>query len=389
MLPALLGTLALAPIYWTVVPAEARRAVVAVASLAILGLWDVRLLAFVVVVTGGLWLLMRSAAETTDIRRARALATAGIAGFVVVFSWNKLAANGSGLLPSQGGLVFLGVSYIALKGVAALVESTRKTYGAVAFADVLGWMAFLPTYPAGPIEPFEHFRPQAPTFDRTRVGRGLERVLFGLVKALVVGHALGDWSAGIIAEPGPHSRSVLLLGLYANTLRVYFDFSGYSDIAIGIAAVFGWTIQENFDNPLVRRNLVQLWQHWHMTLTSWLRLYIFIPVARALMRRRWGHRVAAAGGQIAAMTSCGLWHGYTPGFALWGFLQAIGLIWVGVFARELGRRLPLGLVQWWRSHPVAHALSIALTFNAFALSLAFCVTDITHGWRYLARLLVG
>jgi alginate O-acetyltransferase complex protein AlgI len=388
MLLALLGTLARAPVYWWLVPAGARRTAVTAASVAALACWDVRLAVLLPAVALGLWALVRRAA-TSGPAPARGLAAAGIAALVALFSWNKLAVDAGGFLPSQGGLVFLGASYIVLKGIAALVESARGTYGPVAPGELFAWLVFLPTYPAGPIEPFEHFRPQLPTFDRARALGGLERVLFGLVKALVVAHALGEWSNGVIASPDRYGRATLLLGAYGNTLHVYFDFSGYSDVAIGLAAILGWEIQENFDNPLVRRNLVQLWQHWHMTLTNWLRLYLFIPVTRALLRRDWGHRTAAATGQLAAMIGCGLWHGFTWGFVLWGALQAVGLVWVGILARDVGRRLPPSLVAWWRSHPIAYALSTALTFNAFALSLVFAVTDPSHGWRYLARLVAG
>src|SRR5262249_45499753 len=128
MLLALLGTLALAPVYWWVVPAGARRTAMAAASLVALACWDVRLAGLLPAVALGLWAVMQRAA-TSGPARARGLAAAGIAALVALFSWNKLAVDAGGFLPSQGGLVFLGASYVVLKGIAALVESVRGTYG--------------------------------------------------------------------------------------------------------------------------------------------------------------------------------------------------------------------------------------------------------------------
>ena len=125
-----------------------------------------------------------------------------------------------------------------------------------------------------------------------------------------------------------------------------------------------------------------------MTLTRWLRLYVFIPVVRSLTHRGGGGRLDAVAGQVAAMTVCGLWHGLEWNFAVWGLLQALGLIWVGIFARDIGRRLPRGLVQWWRESRTAYAASTALTFTAFSVSLIFVVSDTRSAIDYL-RLLAG
>src|SRR5438132_1136439 len=203
-------------------------------------------------------------------------------------------------------------------------------------------------------------------------------------RVLVVGGLVALAALFVWNKRGARGGGVL--PLYAFTLRFYFDFAGYSDIAIGLAALFGYDIEENFDNPLVRRNLVQLWQRWHMTLTGWLRRHLFIPTSRALLRCGWPDALAIGAAQLVTMVFCGLWHEIGWGFALWGASQAVGLVWVGIVARDLGRRLPHALVAWWRRSPVAYALSTALTFNAFALPLVFVVSSVGGGFRYLALL---
>jgi alginate O-acetyltransferase complex protein AlgI len=254
---------------------------------------------------------------------------------------------------------------------------------------VLAWLAFFPTYAAGPIEELGHFRDQTPRIDLARVLGGLDRILLGLVKALVLGAHLGSWADGVLATPAAHHRLTLLAALYGESLRFYLDFAGYSDVAIGLGAVYGYRIMENFDAPFVRRNYVQLWQRWHMTLTSWLRTYLFVPISRLLLRRLGPdrHVVPVVTAQVVAMTACGLWHGLSLNFVVWGLLQAVGLLWVGLCARPAGAWLPGGLVRWWRQSRVAHAMAVALTFTAFSLTIVFAVTDVDHAIRYLVLLL--
>jgi D-alanyl-lipoteichoic acid acyltransferase DltB (MBOAT superfamily) len=191
----------------------------------------------------------------------------------------------------------------------------------------------------------------------------------------------------VVAHPEAHGRLTLLVVPYALALRFYLDFAGYSDIAIGLAALYGFDIEENFDRPFGRRNLVQLWQHWHMTLTRWLRVYLFIPITRRLLRAGGSldDRVGIVVGQLVTMTFCGLWHGLAWHFALWGLAQGIGLAWVAVLARPLGQRLPAGLVSWWRTSPVAAAGSALLTLTFFAATMLLVVGDVAATARYLRQ----
>lgn len=388
MVLGLFAVLVLAPVYRFLIPRTLYREAVVLGSLAALAVYDVRLPLLVLGVTFALFLLMRLLTSGSS-GHGPLVASVGLSALGALFIWNKLAGGQMAVLPTQGGLAFLGVSYLVLKVAAALVETNRGGIRQFSFTEVLAWIVFLPTYPSGPMEDFEHFRSQQPTFSRATVLGGMERILFGLVKALIVAHYLGTWVQPILAAPWDHQRFELLLGLYAVSLRFYFDFSGYSDIAIGLGALYGYDIEENFDNPLIRRNLVQLWQRWHMTLTRWLRLYLFIPVSRRIIRHggRAGEYLGIAAGQIVAMTFCGLWHGLSWNFALWGLLQALGLIWVGVVCREVGRRLPSRLVLWWRQSHVAYVLSTVITFNAFSVSCVFLVGDVSTALVYFHQLL--
>lgn len=390
MLLGLLAALVLAPIYWLAVPTRWRREVLSAVSLLALSLFDWRLVPLLLAVTLAVAAALHLIAHGPAPQR-RILAAGAIALLVALFVWNKEAGHSLAVLPSQGGVVFLGVSFLVLKAVGAIIECARGALRPALVRDLLAWLVFLPTYPSGPMESLDHFRDQWSAWDRRRALGGLERILFGLVKTLVFAHALGVWIDPILAAPEQVSPPLLLVALYALALRFYFDLAGYSDVAIGLAAIYGYDIAENFDRPFAARNIALLWQRWHMTLTGWLRRYTFTPLTRALMRRagRGGDRLAVAIGLLATLLLIGLWHGIRWNFVVYGLLQGMAVIWVSVLARDTGRRLlSPPLLRWWRTSRVGYGLSVWLTLTFFSVTGIFIITDVAAALRYL-RALVG
>ena len=376
-LTVLLGTLAFAPVHWLVVPAQHRRTVVMIASLVGLAIIDVRA---VMLVAGTAAALVAAA----RLPQSGAVTVTGVAALVALFVANKGLADSV----AGGSIAIVGCSYLVLKAIAALVERDRAERR-TGFGATLEWLAFLPTYPAGPMADLQRFHQQSPTPTRARVLGGLERILFGLVKAFVFAAQLGAWADPVVAELATHDRATLLLALYAQAFRFYLDFAGYSDMAIGLAQVLGYDVEENFDRPFLRRNLIALWQHWHMTLTRWLRDFVFMPVTRRTLRATGSIDASQLVGQTASMLVCGLWHGIAWHWVVWGLVQAAGLVWVGSVARHLGPLLPTALLAWWRTSAVAHAASVALTVTFFALSMAFVVASVPDALLCLRRILVG
>ncbi len=390
MLPSLLCVLALAPIYWFLVPERYRKDYLLVGSLLGLGIYDYRLAVALPLLVGLLYGAIRFIAGRERDQRLGVVLPA-FAILFGLFLYNKEGVPDSltGPLETQSGLVFLGVSYFVLKAVAVLVDAKRGSLVDPRYLDLLRWMSFLPIYPSGPIEEFKHFEVQTPKVSRQQIGIGMERILFGCFRALVLASVLASWAQPILSNPGQSDPWVLLLACYAFNLHIYLDFAGYSDIAIGLAAVYGYEIQENFDSPLIRRNLVALWQHWHMTLTRWMRMYLFTPFTRTVMRRggpRWDN-VAIVLGQIFTMVFVGLWHGLAVQFAFWGFLNALGLVWVGLWAPRLGSHLPQAFLVWWRKSPVGYAISAFITFNTFAFFNLVCTIPMANLGDYFAHLM--
>ena len=390
MLLVLLGAIAAAPIYWFVIPERARKDYLAIVSVIALGLWDIRLPALILGLTGLLHLAARAIARA-ERSRARMIAILGFAVLIGLFSYNKLMTQGDlpTALATSEGIVLVGMSYFVLKAASILIETYRRTMMPPSFLSLARWLVYFPIYSSGPIEGFKHFEDQEPKVDRAMIGIGLERILWGCFRALILSHYLAEWATPIVQGPEGHSLGIRILAMYGVSLRIYFDFAGYSDIAIGLSALYGYRIQENFDSPLIQRNIGALWQRWHMTLTGWMRIYLFTPYTRMAMKwgRRW-HTFAIVTGQIITMLFCGLWHTLSWGFALWGFCHALALAFAGLYAKNLGKRLPKAMVRWWRKDRLAHGLSVAITFNAFALINVLAVADLPTAGRFY-RVLLG
>jgi alginate O-acetyltransferase complex protein AlgI len=231
------------------------------------------------------------------------------------------------------GPFFLGISYVAFQFIHYLVESRRRTLPAHGPLDVLAFTFFFPTVVSGPIKRFPRFvaelaRPARAPWREVAVGGG--RVLLGLFKKVVLADSL-VWFVSALDTPATSPFLRLWIGAYAFTLKLYLDFSGYSDIAIGSARMMGIAVEENFDWPYLRANLSDFWKSWHMSLTGWLRDYVFIPLGGSR-----GGLARTTLNSFAVMVAIGLWHGLSANFLVWGIYHAAGLTLLRLYRRVRG-----------------------------------------------------
>ena len=247
--------------------------------------------------------------------------------------WRDVAGQDVSLA-SPLDLTWLGFSYVAFRLIHALREKQLGNLPAIALPDFVTYVIFFAALPAGPIDRAERFQSDLQRLDRlspwdgARILKAFERIGAGLIKKFVIADSL---ALGLSLNPtnAAHIESTggLWLLLYGYSLRLFFDFSGYSDIAIGLALLFGIQLPENFDRPYLQTNITTFWQRWHMTLSNWVRYYVFSPLSRALLRRkpRPSPTLIVLIAQLTTMIVIGLWHGISWNFLIWGLWHGLGL----------------------------------------------------------------
>lgn len=279
-----------------------------------------------------------------DQRRALTTGSLIIAGLFIILKAEPLAAGVSRLwrgltsqdtsLGSMADLNWLGFSYVAFRLIHTLRDRQTGILPAMSLREYITYLIFFPAYTAGPIDRAERFAndlralPGMTGLDAARFTDGLTRIVMGLFKKFVIADSLAQgMSLNAINAAQVHSTLWLWMLLYGYALRLYFDFAGYSDIAIGLGILFGIRLPENFDRPYLKTTITAFWQSWHMTLSNWARFYVFSPLSRWLLTRprKPSLTLIVLSTQIATMMVIGLWHGMTANFVIWGLWHGVAL----------------------------------------------------------------
>jgi D-alanyl-lipoteichoic acid acyltransferase DltB (MBOAT superfamily) len=263
-----------------------------------------------------------------------------IIGLFIILKSPALATSTSSLvrqvtgqsaeLASGQDIIWFGFSFLAFRLLHVLFDFRSGKLPAYPLEEFIIYALFFPALPAGPIDRVQHFitNLRQPESNRiSNLSRGGWRILWGIFKKFVVADSLA-----LIALNGQNASQVssplwMWVLLYFYSLRIYFDFSGYTDIAIGIGNLIGFSLPENFDRPYIKTNLTAFWNSWHITLAQWFRAYFFNPLTRFLRRRSfnlpaWLIILLA---QFSTMLLIGLWHGITWNYAAWGAWHGLGL----------------------------------------------------------------
>ncbi|MHC1741793.1 MAG: MBOAT family protein [Syntrophobacteraceae bacterium] len=241
------------------------------------------------------------------------------------------------LLPELDVAVPVGISFFTFQGLSYTIDVYRDRQRVVkAPIDVCIYLAFFPTILSGPIMRAPDFIPQIGNrrLDRTSSSMGFSLIVTGLAKKLVLSSYLFDHVVQPVFEnPGGFSSFSAALGALGYSIQILCDFSGYTDLVTGVAMLLGYSIPANFNNPYSARNLKEFWHRWHMSLSFWLRDYLYIPLGgnrRGLFFKYMNI--------LITMTLGGLWHGARWNFLLWGCFHGVGLIVTHLFA-DLRRKL--------------------------------------------------
>jgi D-alanyl-lipoteichoic acid acyltransferase DltB (MBOAT superfamily) len=314
----------------------------------------------------------RALARTERPAARRALLLVSVVYYLGVLSifkyWNfafdslaELAhALGVPLSPVHLRLVLpFGISFFTFETMSYTIDVYRRELEpAERYLDYLLFVCFFPHLVAGPIVRPRDMLPQLaalPRFDPKQQGEGLWLIGTGLLKKVAIGDVLAvNHASRVFDNPERFSSIEVLFGVYAYAIQIYADFSGYTDVALGSAKLFGYELPKNFDVPYTSKNLQEFWHRWHISLSSWLRDYLYIPLGGSR-----GSNAATYRNLMATMVLGGLWHGASWNFVIWGTLHGVALAGTRMFQRWRGphtrSRLGDGAATWLTFHYVCFA----------------------------------
>jgi alginate O-acetyltransferase complex protein AlgI len=319
----------------TAAPHRLRNLLILAASYVFYGAWDWRFL----------WLILASTlidytaavviASTEDERRRRwALAASliGNLGILGTFKYFNFFVDSAVELiqwfgwhasrPALNLILPVGISFYTLQTMSYTIDVYKRRMPATRrFVDFAVYVAYFPQLVAGPIERAQDLLPQIMRPGKVtgeRVNIGLMLMIIGYTKKVLIADSIAPITAAIYDDPGAYTAGTLLKGSYLYTLQIFCDFSGYSDIARGVSELLGIRLGENFRQPYLSQSVTEFWRRWHMSLGSWLRDYVYVPLGG---NRGGGIRTYA--NVMITWLLCGLWHGAAWTYVAWGGLNGL------------------------------------------------------------------
>ncbi len=331
--------------------------------------WDIRFL----FVLGGLtlwsFLLTSCIAKVSARKTVLGIVIVGDIATLLIFKYYDFFRTSAESLLAQFGfsanfpvldfLLPIGLSFYTLRAISYSIEVYRGTFThSPSLLDFSIYLSFFPQLLSGPITRPQHFFPQLHNGGAARIP-GLHSsfgfILNGLFKKVVLASYFGAIADNVFAVPHIYAPLEVLGAVYAYAIVIYCDFSGYSDMAIGIAGLMGFISPQNFSNPYFSASIQEFWRRWHISFSEWLRDYVYI----SLGGNRKG-RVRQAMNTLSTMLVSGLWHGVGFNYLIWGFIHGIGLV-----AQQIWKRLCTATQQhgWIRTFV---AWFVTLNFISFA-----------------------
>jgi len=273
----------------------------------------------------------------------------------------------------------IGLTFITLRLVHYIADVYKGTISGVSFIDVALYALFFPTFLVGPIERFQKFHSQvsaAGKITSEQLNYGLYRILRGIVKILFSGLIVG-YIMSVLYHPEAYRRVIVLLALYGYAVQIYLNFSGAIDMALGSSKLFGYTIMENFDQPLFKKNIAEFWRSWNISLYRWIRDFFFLPF--------FGYRASVIKmyiGIVISMIAFSMLHDVTPGFLVSGVYHGCGLVGWKLF-QEIKKQHPY--LNKLVSHPWLNPVSHFMTISFFSFGLIFFIPDIAQSVKIIQR----
>jgi D-alanyl-lipoteichoic acid acyltransferase DltB (MBOAT superfamily) len=322
------------PLSWLLMPRGERwRPFIIAASFVFYSAWDWRFVFLLAVSIVWNYVFALAIHRRSDPRGRKSLLVAAIAGNVAILGYFKyydfFVSNARNALGHVGIDVSsailsitlpIGISFFTFQALSYVIDIYRRQFEPVKLLDFAVYLSFFPHLIAGPIVRAAEFLPQLKErHDPRRIdaSRAFFLIVIGLFKKVVIANFLATHIVDIVfATPNRQSSLTLLVGVYAYAVQIYADFSGYTDMAIGLALLIGFRFPQNFDGPYTATSLQDFWRRWHMTLSRWLRDYLYIPLGGNRGSSRQTYR-----NLMLTFVIGGLWHGAAWTFVVWGAIH--------------------------------------------------------------------
>ena len=302
-----------------------KKGILLIASYIFYGWWDWRFSFLMLLLTITAWFCSKKIYEKKAVHFYTVIGVVVplvVLGFFKYFNFFISSFTSVFHIASPGALNIIlpvGISFFTFQSMSYTIDVLREKIKSYSFLDVALYVAFFPQLVAGPIVKASDFMPQLEKNHKlklTELSEGFQIFLIGLFKKIVVADNLSVFVDDVFAKPLAFSSLTVILSVVSYSIQIYFDFSGYSDMAVGTAKCLGYHLNRNFNMPYVSKNVTEFWKRWHISLSTWLQEYLYIPLG--------GNRKGEVRRYInlfITMVLGGLWHGANYTFILWGILH--------------------------------------------------------------------
>lgn len=296
------------------------------------------------------------------------------AEFLAVFGINQSYSTLSVILP-------VGISFYTFHGLSYVFDVyNNKIKPCNNWVNYSLFVGFFPLLVAGPIERATHLLPQVEKsrkFDYSKAIDGLRQILWGLFKKMVIADNCAKFANAIFENSAHETGSTLLIGALFFTFQIYCDFSGYSDIALGTARLFGFELLQNFKFPYFSRDIAEFWRRWHISLSSWFRDYLYYPLGGSQ-----GSIGLKVRNTFIIFLVSGFWHGANWTFIIWGLLNAVYFLPLLLTNKN---RVNLDIVakgKYWPNLREVFQMAVTFSLTVFAW-IFFRANDLSHAFQYI------
>ena len=378
-------------LFWAI-PKRYRLFVIALASLFFYGSWSPKYLILLVGVSLISWAFGMFLHKNTASKKTMALIIFilfipllvfkytewGIENLNILFAFLSLDAS---IKPIDLALP-IGISFFSFQAVAYVVDVYRDKKHSDNPIEFFSFLAFFPQLVAGPIIRRDELLPQLKNLQFLNKGmasEGIYRIIKGMLKKLLIADVIARYLVNApFEDPTTYTSLELWIAIYSYTIQIYYDFSAYTDIAIGSALLFGIRLPENFFRPYKATSVAEFWRRWHRTLSNWIRDYIYYPLGGSQVSSVWRVYLNI----MITLVVIGIWHGASWNFVVYGFLHGTAVCVNRWQRKRTGRKAGMPFTNWfswfWR---------FLLTFHFIVLArILFRAEDLSNAWFYFENL---